>query len=111
MISRGTKLIVSAATICLAWGASYLAIRIGLATMPPMTMGFIRYFIAGVLLWIWSEVRGDARPTARQWASSAVLGMCFVVIGNGSVLWAEQTVPSGVAALIVAAGPSWTMLI
>ncbi len=110
MSHRG-KLILSFTTVCLAWGASYFAISIGLKSMPPFLMGFLRYGLAGAFLWAWCEVRGLERPTVRQWISQAILGMLFVVLGNGTVLWVEQTVPSGITALIVAIGPLWTILL
>jgi drug/metabolite transporter (DMT)-like permease len=103
--------IASFVTVSLAWGASYFAIRIGLRVMPPFLMGGVRYLIAAGILWAWCEFRGVDRPTAREWSASAVLGFLFVVCGNGTVLWAEQRVPSGAAALLVSVSPVWTVLI
>jgi len=106
-----TKFIVSFVTVCLAWGASYFAIRVGLQSMPPFLMGGVRYLIAALALWTWCEYRDEARPTLAQWGCSAILGFLFVVCGNGTVLWAEQRVPSGAAALLVSVAPVWTVLI
>ncbi len=104
-------LLAAFAAIYLIWGSTYLAIRIGLETMPPFLMAGARFLIAGAILYIWARSRGVAAPTRAQWRSAFILGALFLVIGNGGVVWAEQRVPSGLAALLVAMLPVWTVLI
>ena len=93
--------------VCLLWGTTYLAIRVCLETMPPMLMAGLRWSIAGVLLFGYLLARGERLPSASAWRGIALLGFLMMVLGNGGVVWAEQTVPSGLAAVMVAASPFW----
>jgi len=91
--------------VYLIWGSTYLAIRIALADYPPFLMGAIRFFIAGVLMFVVLRWRGIAAPTRTQWANCAVTGTLLLGFGNGLVCYAEQTVASGLAAVAVASMP------
>ncbi|MGE3510828.1 MAG: EamA family transporter [Vicinamibacterales bacterium] len=93
--------------VCLVWGTTYLAIRIALETMPPMLMAGIRWVSAGILLLAGLAVRRIPLPPLSSWPALALIGGLMTSIGNGAVVWAEQTVPSGLAALLVAAVPFW----
>ena len=93
--------------VCVLWGTTYLGIRVSLETMPPMLMGGLRWTIAGVLLFAYLLARGERVPRASTWGGIALLGFLMMVLGNGGVVWAEQTVPSGLAAVIVASSPFW----
>jgi drug/metabolite transporter (DMT)-like permease len=95
------------AVVYLAWGSTYLAIRIAINDIPPFLMLSARFLIAGVLLLAWWRWRRPEAPlpTARQWRTAALLGTAFFVAGNGGVAWAEQYVPTGTVALIVAVIP------
>ena len=93
--------------VCLLWGTTYLGIRVSLETMPPMLMAGLRWTIAGLLLLGYLTARGERLPRASTWGGIALLGFLMMVLGNGGVVWAEQTVPSGLAAVIVAASPFW----
>jgi drug/metabolite transporter (DMT)-like permease len=95
-------------TVCVAWGASYLAIRIALESIPPALVGGFRYTIAGGILAIIMLARGEALPARAHWGGLALLGFLMIVLGNGGVIWAERWVPSGIAAVIVASTPFWT---
>lgn len=99
------------AALYLIWGSTYLGIRFAVETLPPFTMAGIRFVIAGSLLYGWSRARGAAPLTRPQWRTALVVGMLLLLGGNGLVSWAEQTVPSGVAALLVAATPMWMVLL
>ncbi|WP_422924744.1 drug/metabolite exporter YedA [Singulisphaera sp. PoT] len=104
--SRREWLTIAAfAVVYLVWGSTYLAIRIGLETMPPMLMAGVRFLIAGTILCSWALARGAKWPTRGQWLRSALAGFLMLVLGNGGVTWAEQYVPSGIAALLVASEP------
>jgi drug/metabolite transporter (DMT)-like permease len=93
--------------VCVLWGTTYLGIRVCLETMPPMLMGGLRWTIAGALLAGYLLIRGERLPRASAWGGIALLGFLMMGLGNGGVVWAEQTVPSGLAAVIVAASPFW----
>jgi drug/metabolite transporter (DMT)-like permease len=105
------KVALAFACVYVIWGSTYLGIRFAIETMPPLLMAGIRFLIAGALLYGWIALRGEARrPTREQWKATAVLGTLFFLGGNGGVSWAEQRVPSGLAALLVATIPIWLVM-
>lgn len=106
-----TAVIAAFAAIYLIWGSTYLAIRVGLESLPPFLLAGSRFVIAGVLLYGWLRIRGLPRPTDRQWWAAVVTGVLMLVFGVGGVTWAEQWVPSGVAALLVTTVPLWMALL
>ena len=93
--------------MCLIWGTTYLAIRISLETIPPLLMAAFRWIAAGGLLVLLLALRGERLPARREWPSLAILGILLLGFGNGAVVWAEQTVPSGLTAVLVATSPFW----
>src|SRR6476660_2307964 len=101
------KLFAAFAAVYVLWGSTYLAIRFGVETIPPFLMAGTRHMTAGLLLYLWVRARGVARPERRHWKSAAIVGGLMLLGGNGLVTWAEQRVPSGLAALIVASVPIW----
>ena len=98
-------------TICLVWGTTYLAIRICLETMPPALMGALRWLPAGALLAIGLSVRRAPWPHIRRWPRLAWTALLLIGLGNGGVVWAEQYVPSGLTAVIVATVPFWMVAV
>lgn len=94
-------------TVCIVWGTTYLGIRVSLETMPPMIMGGLRWIIAGVLLGGYVLATGEKLPPPRRWGGIFLLGFLMLGLGNGGVVVAEQWVPSGLAAVIVASNPFW----
>jgi drug/metabolite transporter (DMT)-like permease len=94
-------------TVCIVWGTTYLGIRVSLETMPPMIMGGLRWIIAGVLLGGYVLASGERLPPPRRWGGIFLLGFLMLGLGNGGVVVAEQWVPSGLAAVIVASNPFW----
>ncbi len=100
-------LVLAFAAVYVLWGSTYLAIRFGVETIPPFILAGVRHLTAGVLLYGWLRLRGTPRPERRHWRSAAVIGGLMLLGGNGLVTWAEQRVPSGLAALIVASVPIW----
>jgi drug/metabolite transporter (DMT)-like permease len=96
--------------IYLVWGSTYLAIRFGVETMPPFLMAGSRFLLAGGTLYAWLRIRGAARPQWAAWRSALFLGALLLLGGNGLVTWAEQWLPSGIAALIITTTPLWMML-
>jgi drug/metabolite transporter (DMT)-like permease len=99
--------------VWIVWGSTYLAIRVGVRTLPPFTMAAIRYVIAGAIMvpigWFSGtpEQRATDRPGLRQWGAMLLLGAMLPAGGNGLVSWAELRLPSGIAALLVATVPLW----
>jgi drug/metabolite transporter (DMT)-like permease len=93
--------------VCIIWGTTYLGIRISLETMPPMLMGGLRWVIAGGLLAAYMTARGQRLPGRSGWKDALVLGFLMLVLGNGGVVLAERTVPSGLTAVVVASAPFW----
>ncbi|MBU2609847.1 MAG: EamA family transporter [Chloroflexi bacterium] len=96
--------------IYLIWGSTYLAIRYAVESIPPFLMAGTRFLTAGIVLYTWRRLAGDPAPTARQWRSTAIIGLLLLLGGNGLVSWAEQTVPSGIAALLIGTIPLWMVL-
>lgn len=93
------------------WGSTYLAIRWTLqGGFPPLLLGGSRFILAGTILYAVLRLRGYAAPTRRQWAAGAFTGFLLLVVGNGCVAFAQQWVPSGVAALVVGSMPLWAAL-
>jgi drug/metabolite transporter (DMT)-like permease len=108
--SRG-RIIAAFAAVYLIWGSTYLGIRFAIETIPPFLMAGVRFLLAGAALYVWMRLRGAARPTSREWSQSAIAGTLLLVTGNGAVVWAEQTVPTGIASLLVATVPLWIVLL
>ncbi|MGA8810656.1 MAG: EamA family transporter [Thermoanaerobaculia bacterium] len=100
------------AIVCIVWGTTYLAIRIAVSTMTPFLLTGARYLFAGIVLFIVAKLHGDKIPRDRRVLGDVVLcGVLMVAIGNLTVVWAEQWVPSGFAALFVGTAPFWATLI
>lgn len=91
--------------VYLVWGSTYLAITFVVQTIPPFLMAGARFLVSGALLYGFCRWRGAPRPTAVQWRSAAIVGTLLLLGGNGLVVWAQQWVPSGLAALLVASVP------
>ncbi|HMJ66399.1 MAG TPA: EamA family transporter [Candidatus Binatia bacterium] len=107
-----TSLVVLAfAAIYIIWGSTYLAIRVAVETLPPFLAGGCRFFAAGGLMFVFLRWKGFAIPTSSQWRHAAITGTLLLVGGNGLVMWAERTVPSGLTALIIALAPVWFALL
>jgi drug/metabolite transporter (DMT)-like permease len=98
---------LSWAAICLIWGTTYLAIRISLETLPPALSAGLRWLVAGVVLAGVLVARGRRLPARSAWPGLALIGFLFIVLGNGLVVWAEQWVPSGLTAVLLATSPFW----
>jgi len=100
------------AVVCIVWGTTYLAIRIAVSTMTPFLLTGARFLFGGMVLFVIAKLHGDAIPRNRRVLGDVILcGVLMVAIGNLSVIWAEQWVPSGMAALFVGTAPFWLVLI
>jgi drug/metabolite transporter (DMT)-like permease len=92
------------------WGSTFLAIRTGVHEMPPFLMAAIRFVVAGLILLVWAKFKGDSAPTPRQWLSTCVTAVLIFVMDYGMLFWAEQRVPSGIAAVMMATIPAFMAL-
>jgi drug/metabolite transporter (DMT)-like permease len=96
------KTLLAFAIIYFVWGSTYFAIRVGVREVPPFLMAAMRFLVAGLVLYGWMIARGERSPSWRQWASISLLAILFFVLDYGLVYWAEQSVPSGIAAVMMA---------
>jgi drug/metabolite transporter (DMT)-like permease len=101
------QVVAALITVYIVWGSTYLAIRFADETLPPLLMAGTRFLIAGGGLYVVLRARGAARPTASEWRAALVVGALLLLLGNGGVVWAELTLPSGVVALLVGTVPLW----
>ena len=104
------RLILAFFAIYVVWGSTYLAIKLAVETIPPLATAGVRHLVAGLILFAWARA-WKTRLTAVEWRASLVVGVLFFLIGHGTLHWAEQIVPSGVAALLVATEPLWIALL
>jgi drug/metabolite transporter (DMT)-like permease len=95
--------------IYIVWGSTFLAIRYAVETIPPFLTAATRHLIAGAILLAWAWRNGE-RPTREAWRAGLVLGFLFFLVGHGTLHWAEQRIPSGVAALVIATEPVFVAL-
>lgn len=105
-----TKLVLGFAVLYIVWSTTYLGIQVAVETVPPFLMGAIRFLIAGSVLYLIMRVRQRERPTVVHWRSALIIGGFLMLGGQGGVAWAEQRIPSGLAAVLVATMPLWLIL-
>ncbi|MDB4883383.1 MAG: protein of unknown function transrane [Gemmatimonadetes bacterium] len=106
------RLFAAFAAVYLVWGSTYLAIRFAVETLPPLLMAGTRFVVSGLILMAWARWReGAAIPSKLDWRTGAISGGLLLLGGNGAVAWAEQRVPSGIAALLVAIVPLWMVVL
>lgn len=104
------KLIAAFAAVYIIWGSTYLGIRYAVESIPPFLMAGARNLVAGLVLYAFARSRSKAKPTRIEWRDAVITGGLMLTIGNGGVTWAEQIIPSGMAALLVALTPLWIVL-
>ncbi len=105
------KLVAAFAALYIIWGSTYLGIRYAIETLPPLLMAGVRFMLAGAIMYGVLRLRGAEPPTREQWRTAAIVGTLLLLGGNGGVVWAQQRVPSGIAALLVATLPLWMVTI
>ena len=104
------KLLLAFAIIYFVWGSTFLAIRIGVHEVPPLLLAGMRFSAAGIVLYAWMRATGTASPSRREWASATLLAALIFLVDYGLVFWAEQRVPSGITAVMLATIPVFTAL-
>src|SRR5271163_2282549 len=101
------KTLLAFAIIYFVWGSTFLAIRVGVREVPPFLLAALRFLAAGVALFAWTLARREPMPSARQWSSAALIALLIFVGDYGLLFWAEQRVPSGIAAVMMATIPAF----
>ena len=104
------KTLLAFAIIYFVWGSTFLAIRIGVRELPPLLFAAMRFFVAGIVLFLWMIAQGERPPTRRQWMSAFLLAFLIFVVDYGLLFWAEKRVPSGIAAVMMATIPVFTAI-
>jgi len=104
------KILLAFAIIYLVWGSTFFAIRVGVREFPSFLFCAMRFLAAGLLVFLWAIAHRDRRPSSRQWLSAFVLAFLIFVVDYGLLFWAEQRVPSGIAAVIMATIPGFMAL-
>jgi len=95
--------------VCFFWGTTYLAIRVGLETLPPTLFGGLRFLLAGTALLAFVVWRRERLPRGREWYKLGLVGVLLLGVGNGVVVWAEQWISSGMTALLISTSPFWVV--
>src|SRR5437660_6151887 len=106
-----TLVLMAFAAVYVVWGSTYLAIRIGIESFPPLILAGLRHITVGLLLYPVLRWKTGIRPTAANWRAAVVTGTLLLFVGNGGVSWAEQLVPSGITALLVATVSLWLVIV
>ncbi|HEX4535893.1 MAG TPA: EamA family transporter [Candidatus Acidoferrum sp.] len=104
------KTLLAFGIIYFVWGSTFLAIRVGVREVPPLILAAMRFFVAGIVLYGWMIARGERSPSGREWRSATLLGLVIFVLDYGLLFWAEQWVPSGIAAVMLALIPAFMAL-
>jgi len=104
------KTLLAFSIIYFVWGSTFLAIRVGVREVPPLLLACMRFFIAGVVLYGWMRLKGTPSPSRREWLAASLLAICIFVVDYGLLFWAEQRVPSGIAAVMLATIPVFMAL-
>ena len=105
------KVVIAFATVYLVWGSTYFFIRLSVAHIPPMMVGVLRYLTAGILLLVWCLFTGKPVFSRRAIGPAFVSGFLLLCGGNGVLIWSEQYIPSSLAAILLASGPIWFVLL
>jgi drug/metabolite transporter (DMT)-like permease len=105
------KILLAFGIIYFVWGSTFLAIRIGVHEVPPFLLAGMRFFVSGVVLYGWMRLTGTPSPSRREWAGATLLGALIFLVDYGCLFWAEQRVPSGIAAVVLATIPVFITLL
>lgn len=103
--------IIAFATVYIVWGSTYFFIKMAIEGIPPLLMGAMRFLTAGVLMLIWCIIKGEKIFIKKSIITSVIVGILLLVGGNGAVIWAEQTLPSAMVAILVSSAPIWFVLL
>ena len=104
------KILLAFSMIYFVWGSTFLAIRVGVHEVPPFLLAAVRFFTAGLVMYAWLRLKGTPAPVPREWMAASALGALIFVVDYGCLFWAEQRVPSGIAAVVLATIPVFITL-
>ncbi|PAT01977.1 EamA family transporter [Candidatus Izimaplasma bacterium ZiA1] len=110
-MSEKQKAIIAYILVCIIWGSTYLAIKVGVKDSPPLLFASIRFIIAGSILLIYGKIRGYHMPSFKNFLRLGVVGLLLLLGGNGFVMYAETTVDSGISSLIISTIPIFIFII
>lgn len=105
-----SRIIMALIAVYLAWSSTYIAIKFALEGLPPLFMMGIRFFIVGIGLYIYLRWKKYPAPTRKEWLWSFIISVFLLLGGSAGVAWAEKWVDSGLAALVIATTPLWTVI-
>src|SRR5271154_2426340 len=105
------KILLAFAIIYFVWGSTFLSIRVGVREVPPFLLAGLRFLLAGLSLYGWMRFKGTAAPSPREWAGICLQGTLIFLVDYGCLFWAEQRVPSGIAAVVLATIPVFITLL
>ncbi len=105
------RIVFALLAVYLIWGSTYLAIRFAIDTLPPFSMAGLRFAVAGLFMFAVGKLSSAQAPTRAEWQGAALIGVLMLVCGNGAVCWAERTVPTSLASLLVATVPLWAVIL
>jgi drug/metabolite transporter (DMT)-like permease len=105
------KILLAFAIIYFVWGSTFLAIRVGVHEVPPFLLAAVRFLVSGLVLYGWMRLTGIPSPSRREWAGATLLGTLIFLVDYGCLFWAEQRVPSGIAAVVLATIPVFITLL
>src|SRR6204780_6015837 len=105
------KILLAFGIIYFVWGSTFLAIRVGVREVPPFLFAAMRFTVAGIFLYAWMRVSGTQAPSRREWVAATFLGTLIFLLDYGCLFWAEQRVPSGIAAVVLATIPVFITLL
>jgi drug/metabolite transporter (DMT)-like permease len=105
------KILLALGIIYFVWGSTFLAIRVGVNEVPPFLLAGIRFFVSGIVLYGWMRLKGAPSPSRPEWTSAMLLGALIFLVDYGCLFWAEQRVPSGIAAVVLATIPVFITLL
>ena len=105
-----SKIWLALLALYLVWGSTYLGIKFAVETIPPFIQGASRFLVSGLILVIWQWAAGTPLPNRKQWRAAFIIGTLLLLGGNGLVSWAEQFIPSGIAALIIGTVPLFLVI-
>jgi drug/metabolite transporter (DMT)-like permease len=109
--SPALLVILAFAIVYIVWGSTYFFIQMAILGFPPMLMGAIRFFIAGILLLLWCRIKGDRLWVLKDIKTAAVCGLLMLFVATGVVIWVELTLPSAMVAIMVSANPVWFVIL
>ena len=105
------RVVVAFTIVYIVWGSTYFFIRLSVLHIPPMLVGCMRFLIAGILMLLWCEITGERVFVWKDMKPAIVSGLLLLFFGNGALIWSEQYLPSSLAAILLASGPIWFVVL